>query len=67
MTLLEKEAIMNYLDFKLTNLCEEMSDHVCSRDDDYKKVNAVYDLCYDVLNDMDDTFQLLLDLQKEKI
>lgn len=56
MTQIQKEALLNYIEFGLTALVEGLTDHL-----NEEGLGRAYDDAYILLNDFDETFQTLVD------
>lgn len=52
MTIYEKDAVVEYLEFNLLVLCESLEEHM-----DPDAIGSLYENAYQLLNDMDQTLE----------
>lgn len=58
MTISEKEALLQYIEFGLINFCEMIDPHI-----DHDCKGMLYESAYLLLNDMQDTLDVYLAIQ----
>lgn len=57
MTTFEKEAVVEYVEYQLVNICEQLNERL-----DTQTSEQLYELAYQALNDIDVTLQQRVDI-----